>query len=148
MADKIRQGRREFLKKELHLEDKDLERMPDPLSPETFLQSHLDWNELTKPDHANWLEWYRRILTVRREQIAPLLGGGCNRCGSYQIHSPGAFTARWTLDRNAQLALDANLCDRANECFARPEGATLWIEGEADTPARLTPWTVRLTLHT
>jgi maltooligosyltrehalose trehalohydrolase len=147
MADKIRSGRRAFLKKELHLEDADLDHMPDPLAPEAFLVSHLNWNEPTEPEHADWLQWYRRILTVRREHITPLLRTVNDRCGDYKVLSPGAFTAHWTLGGNARLTLDANLCDHPTDTFAPPEGDTLWLEGESPNPTTLAPWSVRFTLH-
>jgi len=146
MAEEIRNGRWEFVKRELHLEEADRERMPDPTDPEAFRVSHLNWDELAQPGHAEWLEWYRRILTVRREQIVPLLRNLCERCGEYELRGPGAFTARWTLDQNARLTLDANLRDSTNE-FAAPEGAVLWLEGEQQTPVRLAPWAVRWALR-
>jgi 1,4-alpha-glucan branching enzyme len=147
MAGKIRKGRREFLKKELHLQDSDLDRMPDPLAPEAFLASHLNWNELTEPIHADWLQWYRRILAVRRDHITPLLRAVSERCGDFEIRGPGAFTAHWTLDHNARLTVDANLCDGPNDTFAPPEGTVLWLEGESPTPTTLGPWTVRVSFH-
>jgi len=146
MVESIRKGRREFVKKELHLEEDALQRMPDPLSPQTFLDSHLNWDELSQPEHADWLDWYRRILTVRREQITPLLCGVCERCGEYELRGPGTFTARWTLGQDARLTLDANLCDHNSDTFDAPEGEALWLEGEQQTPACLAPWTVRVTL--
>jgi maltooligosyltrehalose trehalohydrolase len=147
MAEKIRKGRREFIKKELHLEDADLDRMPDPLAPEAFRNSQLNWNELTEPIHADWLQWYRRILAVRRDQITPLLRTVSERCGDFEIRGPGAFTAHWTLDHNARLTLDANLYDRPDDTFAPPEGTPLWLEGESPTPTTLAPWSVRVTLQ-
>jgi hypothetical protein len=50
------------------------------------------------------------------------------------------------LDHGAQLTLDANLCDHAVDGFSSDSGDTLWLEGEEETPARLTPWTVRWSL--
>jgi maltooligosyltrehalose trehalohydrolase len=147
MADSIRKGRRAFVKKELHLDDAELERMPDPLSPQAFLASHLNWNELTEPIHAGWLDWYRRILAVRREQITPLLRTVCERCGDFKLLSPGAFTAHWTLDHNARLTVDANLYDGPNDTFAPPEATVLWLEGESPNPTTLAPWSVRVVLR-
>jgi maltooligosyltrehalose trehalohydrolase len=146
MAEKIRKGRREFLKKELHLQDSDLDRMPDPLAPEAFLVSHLNWNELTEPIHADWLQWYRRILAVRRDHLTPLLRAVCDRRGDYEIRGPGAFTAGWSLAPHTRLTLDANLYDSPNDTFAPPEGNTLWLEGESPNPTTLAPWSVRFAL--
>jgi maltooligosyltrehalose trehalohydrolase len=41
---------------------------PDPQDPETFLRSKLDWKELEQEDSAALLDWYRRLLTLRRER--------------------------------------------------------------------------------
>jgi len=145
MGDEIRKGRWDFVKKELHLEDSDLERMPDPLSLKSFLDSHLDWDELSEPQHADWLQWYRRILAVRREQVIPLLRTVRESCGKYELLGPGALSAHWMLGNNARLTVDANLHDKAGD-FPPPDGTVLWLEGEEETPARLAPWSVRWTL--
>jgi maltooligosyltrehalose trehalohydrolase len=42
------------------------ESIPDPEHPQTFEQSKLDWNELSQPDHREMLEWYRRLIALRR----------------------------------------------------------------------------------
>jgi maltooligosyltrehalose trehalohydrolase len=42
--------------------------VPDPQAPETFERSKLDWAELDRPEHAELLEWYRRLIALRRER--------------------------------------------------------------------------------
>ncbi|HEY0307909.1 MAG TPA: malto-oligosyltrehalose trehalohydrolase, partial [Acidobacteriaceae bacterium] len=48
--------------------------VPDPESPETFSRSKLNWHELdsqqSENDHRSMLEWYRKLLALRREQPA------------------------------------------------------------------------------
>jgi maltooligosyltrehalose trehalohydrolase len=41
--------------------------IPDPESPETFHKSRLNWAELDDPPHAAFLDWYRRLIALRRE---------------------------------------------------------------------------------
>ena len=41
--------------------------IPDPESPETFRESRLNWDELDDPSHAAILDWYRRLIALRRE---------------------------------------------------------------------------------
>jgi maltooligosyltrehalose trehalohydrolase len=48
----------------------DPERVPDPQDRATFERSKLDWRELEKPDHADLLEWYRRLIELRRRHGA------------------------------------------------------------------------------
>ena len=43
--------------------------MPDPQALETFERSKLDWAELTAPEHAQLLDWYRRLIALRAESL-------------------------------------------------------------------------------
>jgi maltooligosyltrehalose trehalohydrolase len=45
----------------------DPERVPDPQDPATFERSRLRWSELNEPEHAEMLEWHRRLIRLRRE---------------------------------------------------------------------------------
>ncbi|MGB9032094.1 MAG: malto-oligosyltrehalose trehalohydrolase [Acidobacteriaceae bacterium] len=40
--------------------------IPDPQSPATFQHSKLNWDERTQPPHADMLDWYRRLIALRR----------------------------------------------------------------------------------
>jgi len=42
--------------------------VPDPQDPETFMHSTLDWKEAEREEHAALLDWYRRVIAVRRER--------------------------------------------------------------------------------
>jgi maltooligosyltrehalose trehalohydrolase len=46
------------------------EEIPDPQAPETFLRSKLRWEEMGQGNHAEMLEWYRRLIALRREESA------------------------------------------------------------------------------
>ncbi len=52
----------------------DAERVPDPQDPRTFDRSKLAWGELDEPFHRRMLEWYRKLIRLRRRLPAP--GGG------------------------------------------------------------------------
>ncbi len=41
--------------------------IPDPESSQTFYASRLNWAELDDPSHAAILDWYRRLIALRRE---------------------------------------------------------------------------------
>lgn len=41
--------------------------IPDPQDPATFLSSKLDWEELSGPPAQEMLEWYTRLLRIRRD---------------------------------------------------------------------------------
>jgi len=40
--------------------------IPDPQDPATFQRSKLNWDERTQPPHAEMLDWYRRLIALRR----------------------------------------------------------------------------------
>jgi maltooligosyltrehalose trehalohydrolase len=44
--------------------------VPDPQAEETFLRSRLRWEELDQPQHAHMLDWYRRLIALRRQECA------------------------------------------------------------------------------
>jgi maltooligosyltrehalose trehalohydrolase len=44
--------------------------VPDPQAEETFLRSKLRWEEIGEGVHAEILEWYRRLIALRRQEIA------------------------------------------------------------------------------
>ncbi|GAA1236385.1 maltooligosyltrehalose trehalohydrolase [Microbacterium phyllosphaerae] len=42
--------------------------VPDPQDPATFERSHLDWSEVLTPAHAELLDLYRRLISLRQER--------------------------------------------------------------------------------
>lgn len=42
------------------------EDVPDPQDPATFERSKLRWGEATQTQHAEMLDWYRSLITLRR----------------------------------------------------------------------------------
>ena len=42
--------------------------VPNPQAPDTFARSKLDWSELAHPQHAELLEWYRRLIALRHSR--------------------------------------------------------------------------------
>jgi len=43
--------------------------VPDPQARDTFDGSKLDWSELTRPEHAELLEWHRRLIGLRFDNL-------------------------------------------------------------------------------
>jgi maltooligosyltrehalose trehalohydrolase len=50
------------------------EEVPDPQDPQTFEGSKLRWEEVGEPEHADMLQWYTRLIRLRRS--APALTTG------------------------------------------------------------------------
>ncbi len=62
MAKAVKEGRRgEFAAFGWNWAD-----IPDPESEETFRRSKLKWDEIQKGRHEEMLEWYRRLISLRR----------------------------------------------------------------------------------
>ena len=64
LANAVREGRRgEFAAHGWAAED-----VPDPQDPTTFERSRLDWAELEKEPHLEVFEWYRQLISLRRQR--------------------------------------------------------------------------------
>ena len=143
LAKAVQRGRVEQLERTLHVDEATLQRAPDPQVEETFLSARLQWDELRQPEHTAQLDWYRRLLAVRRERILPLLGGLTERCGDYRVQSVGEFECEWTVRDGRRLCLRANLCALPAQAeHSDKAGELLWLEGK-DESGRLGPWSVR-----
>jgi maltooligosyltrehalose trehalohydrolase len=42
--------------------------IPDPQDEQTFLRSNLNWSEQSQPQHAEMLDWYKRLIDLRKAQ--------------------------------------------------------------------------------
>jgi maltooligosyltrehalose trehalohydrolase len=145
LAEAVRNGRREEFRRFPEFADPAArERIPDPQSAQTFLDSKLRWDELALPAHAQRLRWYQRILAVRRERIAPLLPR-IRRGGTYQVIDDEAVFVSWRCDDGRRLRLLANLRSRETE-FPYGSGRVIWHEGPQPNESTLGPWSVRWTL--
>lgn len=70
LADAVRQGRRrEFAEHGWRAED-----VPDPQARATVLGSVLDWTEPAREPHAALLDWYRRLIRLRRDHPELMAG--------------------------------------------------------------------------
>jgi maltooligosyltrehalose trehalohydrolase len=43
--------------------------IPNPQDADTFARSKLDWPQLGQPKHAELLDWYRRLIRLRRDRV-------------------------------------------------------------------------------
>ena len=77
--------------------------VPDPQDPATFQQSKLDWDELTSEPHRSMVDWYRRLIALRRE-IPSLLSGRRDKVRTTFDEQQG-----WVLVEREQVIVAANL---------------------------------------
>jgi malto-oligosyltrehalose trehalohydrolase len=138
LARKVREGRlREFA----HFQGA----VPDPSAVATFDSAHLDWARLAEPSHARMFDHYRRLLAIRRRDIAPLLprilGGAC-----VALDPDGAFAVDWRLREGGVLHLLANLKQSSAPVIGRPAGRMIFATHPgiraALTRNELAPWSV------
>jgi 1,4-alpha-glucan branching enzyme len=95
--------------------------VPDPIDPETFARSRLDWTRLDQGDHRASLDKNRELIALRRERIVPLLDGVAGNAGS-QLHAPrDCIATDWHLNGGV-LQLRA--------CFARHPERLAPVRGE------------------
>jgi maltooligosyltrehalose trehalohydrolase len=74
LAKAVTDGRRQEFAKTAQFSDEKLRNsIPDPNDEQTFLKSKLNWESVTTPTHARWLEFYSSLLAMRQKEIVPLL---------------------------------------------------------------------------
>lgn len=78
---------------------------PDPQSEQTFHMSKLNWPELTTPDHADLLAWYRGLITLRKTHPA-LTDPRLDRVSATYDNE-----AAWLTVTRANLRITANFAD-------------------------------------
>jgi 1,4-alpha-glucan branching enzyme len=135
LAEAVRRGRRKEFPEHRG-------QIPDPQAYETFASAKLVWEDLPQTAHADSLDWYRRILRVRREIVEPKLPGIGGHAGRYQVIADGAVIVRWRLHRG-ELTLEANLSPLQVAGFTAFQGEVRWREGQAGDDGAFGPWSVR-----
>jgi 1,4-alpha-glucan branching enzyme len=146
LAEAVRKGRRQEFARFPEFQDEAIrKRIPDPQAEGTFTSAKLGWDDLTREPHAGSLDWYRRVLAVRREAIVPLIPRIPGNAGRYERVGECAVVVRWGLDKG-ELTLAANLSAAPVEGFPVASGRDFWREGSAGEGGVFGPWSVRWTL--
>ena len=144
LAEAVRKGRCEQLEKsEPKPTREELARAPNPQAEETFRSAQLRWDEMEKEGHAGGVDWYRRVLAVRRESVIPLLAGLHETRSRYEVIAPGALKVEWVLAGGVTLQLAANLCAQARGGFGERLERLVWLQGSERDGGELGPWSVR-----
>ncbi|MGZ3532551.1 MAG: alpha-amylase family glycosyl hydrolase [Vulcanimicrobiaceae bacterium] len=119
--------------------------IPDPSAAETFQKSKLQWQEIERPEHRASLEFYRDLLHIRREAIAPRLAGISRESGRFHTVGKAGLRASWRLADNVTLLLDANLSSRELPGFGQaPQGRVIFTtHGERFPNGTAPAWGVR-----
>jgi maltooligosyltrehalose trehalohydrolase len=146
LAAAVTSGRRnEFAHFAAFSNTNDRDRIPDPSAEATFEASRIDWSSIGQSDHQEWLRFYRRLLTLRREEIFPRLAAACNLQNNYKLHGDRGITADWEFRDGAILSLFANLGPSQLPNIIAPAAPVLFAtekSAEALQHGTLPPWTV------
>lgn len=143
LAKAVREGRRaEFARFPEFQDPHRREQIPDPTAPGTFNAAKLGWEALANPPHADWLDRYRKILQIRREEIVPRLHQ-LHRAGHFLVLAPGAVTVAWRVSDREEIRLEANLSAQTVTGGSARAGRILWQEGAVEADGRLGAYAVR-----
>jgi 1,4-alpha-glucan branching enzyme len=146
LAQAVREGRkREFARFAKFSHPEHAQLIPDPTDARTAAAAHLDWSLTSQPEHAQWLDHYRRLLAIRKRDIAPRIpqihSGTC-----VKLEANGAFAVDWSLQDAGVLHLLANLTDRPVPIVGRAAGRMIFSTHPniraAMTRNELAPWSV------
>jgi maltooligosyltrehalose trehalohydrolase len=77
--------------------------VPDPQDPATFERSKLDWSELARHPHRELLDWYRRLIRLRRE-VPELADGRLDR-----LRTTHDEEGRWLVVLRGRVTIACNL---------------------------------------
>src|SRR5450631_289539 len=79
------------------------DQIPDPQDEHTFLQSKLNWAELTEQPHRSLLQWHKDLISLRRNQ-SKLNDGNLNA-----VNVRFAEEAQWLVLERGNLRIACNL---------------------------------------
>jgi maltooligosyltrehalose trehalohydrolase len=105
--------------------------IPDPEKRETFERSKLKWDEVHQGQHEKMLDWYRKLIHLRRN--SPSLNNGDLRSVTVEFDEK----KRWLTMERGLLKIFSNLGDAPAE-FDRPEPYSLLLASREDVIAALT----------
>ena len=133
LADAVREGRRrEFAGFAAFASEEARAHIPDPNASGTFDASRVAAGNAA----AEWRDFYRGLLALRRDRIVPGLPG-CRPTGARSL-SDAAVLASWRMGSGEALTILLNLGEIA---VKTPQaGKPLFLLGEAGGPASFAAW--------
>ena len=109
LASAVFEGRRKEFAAFPHFSDPAaVGRIPDPNDPATAAAAVLDWTEPDLPEHALWLDYYRRLLAVRHERILPVIPEIVPGRASWRVSEKDRLAVSWLLSGGRRLVLAVN----------------------------------------
>jgi maltooligosyltrehalose trehalohydrolase len=147
LADNVVEGRRQEFARFPAFRDREArERIPDPMDPQTFERSRLDWDRQTQDEHRRWLVLHRELLALRRAELIPRLRQIAGGHKAFSHLGEHVISARWALTGGDALLVLANFGDAAVGEIAWPAGRLLYTthpgEPAGQGTGQLPPWSV------
>jgi maltooligosyltrehalose trehalohydrolase len=134
LADAVREGRRgEFAKFAAFKDPATRDAIPDPNARGTFDASRPE----PGADAETWRDLYRRLLTLRRTAIVPVLKGAM--AAGAEAVADKAVVARWRMGDGTMLTIAINFGDEAATADL-PDAAPLFATGTPLAPASCAVW--------
>nr|WP_314260532.1 malto-oligosyltrehalose trehalohydrolase [uncultured Devosia sp.] len=149
LRDSVLEGRQEELKNTPEHEDPskaDVHETVDPTLPSTFASAKLDWSNLKKAEHADWLWHYRQLIDIRKTEIVPRLPGLEGFSAHYDVLGQKAVLIRWHMGDGTTLRLYANLDNNSQTGVPAVIGRRVHLQGFVEE-GLLGPWSVLWTLE-
>ena len=125
MAKAVREGRQ----REFAAFGWDPNEIPDPEKLETFEQSKLNWNEIEQDSHGEMLDWYRRLIDLRRRSAS--LNDGDMRRVSVEFDEK----EHWLTMNRGQVRVLCNLGDKPAE-LENPAGLPLILASDTNISSK------------
>jgi maltooligosyltrehalose trehalohydrolase len=138
----VRDGRRrEFRHFKAFADEAAAARIPDPTDEKTFLNSKIDWSEMTREPHAGVFVDVRDIIAIRHREIVPLIASRYFD-GSYDV-TDAVLKVEWRFEAGG-LAFAASFADSARAIDLPDATRIIWNSPGATaqgTRVHLAPWT-------
>jgi maltooligosyltrehalose trehalohydrolase len=147
LARAVTEGRRNEFARFAKFSSSELrEQIPDPNAEQTFLRSKLNWNESSEDFYRSYFEFYRKLLSLRRNTIVPLLRENPHPRSQCRHADSRALSIDWVFSDTNRLELRANL---GPQCLDVPSASNhrLLYARSAETATALKadsqpPWSV------
>jgi len=99
--------------------------IPDPEERKTFERSKLNWHEIQEGQHQEMLQWYRKLIHLRRSSTA--LNEGDLRSVKVRFNE----AERWLIMERGSVTVLCNLNDARKE-FDKPQSQSLLLASRED----------------
>ncbi|MGB5112059.1 MAG: malto-oligosyltrehalose trehalohydrolase [Mycobacterium sp.] len=111
----------------------DADAIPDPQDPDTFTRSKLNWTEVTEGDHAGLLQFYRRLIALRRDEP--------DFADPWLTHLRIDYdeAARWFVMHRGHFAIACNLGENPAHVPVGGETVVAWEKCSADAAGTVIP---------